>query len=437
MNVILSIIKKYSFLENSIIKASEIIALVWAFIYFFCLLASYYIIRPLRDEMGIAGGTENLPWLFTGTFLVMLLAVPLFGWVTSNYPREKFIPYVYGFFIAVIIGFFTLFSSGLKHANVARAFYIWASVYNLFIVSVFWSFMADIFTNNQAKRLYGFIAAGGTIGALTGPALTVYLVQYTGPTNLLPLSAFFLLGAILCVKQLNRWQMLSNRSGEKIRNNEPESDNPMGGNPLAGIRLVATSPYLLGICMLMLLYTTLSTFMYLEQAEIVKTSFSDSSQRTAVFAGMDLAVNMLTLIIQLFLTGRIVKMIGLGKTLMIIPLVLSLGFLALGFSPILPVLIIVQVLRRAGNYAIMKPAREMLYVLLGKEEKYKAKNFIDTTIYRGGDAVSAWFFGGLRAVGLGLAGIAFIGVPLALIWAWVSFKLGNENEKMEAIVEFS
>ena len=189
--------------------------------------------------------------------------------------------------------------------------------------------------------------------------------------------------------------------------------------------------------MLMLLYTTLSTFMYLEQAEIVKTSFSDSSQRTAVFAGMDLAVNMLTLIIQLFLTGRIVKMIGLGKTLMIIPLVLSLGFLALGFSPILPVLIIVQVLRRAGNYAIMKPAREMLYVSLGKEEKYKAKNFIDTTIYRGGDAVSAWFFGGLRAVGLGLAGIAFIGVPLALIWAWVSFKLGNENEKMEAMVEFS
>ena len=173
MNVILSIIKRYSFLENSIIKASEIIALVWAFIYFFCLLASYYIIRPLRDEMGIAGGTENLPWLFTGTFLVMLLAVPLFGWVTSNYPREKFIPYVYGFFIAVIIGFFTLFSSGLKHANVARSFYIWASVYNLFIVSVFWSFMADIFTNNQAKRLYGFIAAGGTIGALTGPALTV------------------------------------------------------------------------------------------------------------------------------------------------------------------------------------------------------------------------------------------------------------------------
>lgn len=412
------------------IKPSEIKALAWAFSYFFCLLASYYIIRPLRDEMGISGGIENLPWLFTGTFLVMLIAVPFFGWIASNYPRERFIPYVYGFFISIIITFYLLFSSGFNHARIAQAFYIWASVYNLFIISVFWSFMADIFSNSQAKRLYGYIAAGGTIGAIAGPALTLFLVKFTGPINLLILSALLLVGAIICVKKLNQWQLSLNK--DKMTENTESVSIPMGGNPFAGIKLVATSHYLMGICLLMLLYTTLSTFLYLQQAEIIKMNISDPSQRTAIFAGMDFAVNILTVLTQVFVTGKIVNYFGLGKTLMIIPIGLAIGLLILGLSPILSVLIVVQVLRRAGNYAIMKPAREMLYVSLGKEEKYKAKNFIDTTIYRGGDAVSAWFFGGLRAIGVGLAGIAFIGVPLALVWAWVSFRLGNENEKMNA-----
>lgn len=410
------------------IKPSEIKGLVWAFTYFFCLLASYYIIRPLRDEMGISGGVENLPWLFTGTFLVMLIAVPFFGWVASNYPRERFIPYVYGFFISIIITFYLLFSSGFNHTRIAQAFYIWASVYNLFIISVFWSFMADIFSHSQAKRLYGYIAAGGTIGAITGPALTLFLVKFTGPINLLILSALLLVGAIICVKKLNQWQLSLRK--DKMTENTESMSIPMGGNPFAGIKLVATSHYLMGICLLMLLYTTLSTFLYLQQAEIIKMNISDPSQRTAIFAGMDFAVNILTVLTQVFVTGKIVNYFGLGKTLMIIPIGLAIGLFILGLSPILSVLIVVQVLRRAGNYAIMKPAREMLYVSLGKEEKYKAKNFIDTTIYRGGDAVSAWFFGGLRAIGIGLAGIAFIGVPLALVWAWVSFRLGNENEKM-------
>jgi|TARA_B110000263_G_scaffold242541_1_gene248123 AAA family ATP:ADP antiporter len=417
------------------IKPSEIKGLVWAFTYFFCLLTSYYIIRPLRDEMGIAGGVENLPWLFTGTFLVMLIAVPFFGWVASKYSREKFIPYIYGFFIVIIVTFFLLFSSGLEHTHIAKAFYIWASVYNLFIISVFWSFMADIFSNSQAKRLYGYIAAGGTIGAISGPALTLFLVKFTGPINLLILSALLLTGAIISVKKLNQWQLSLNK--DKSPEYTKNMSMPIGGNPFAGIKLVATSPYLMGICLFMLLYTTLSTFLYLQQAEIIKMNISDPSQRTAIFAGMDFAVNILTIVTQVFLTEKIINYFGLGKTLMIIPIGLAIGLFILGLSPILPVLIVVQVLRRAGNYAIMKPAREMLYVSLGREEKYKAKNFIDTTIYRGGDAVSAWFFGGLRAVGLGLAGIAFIGVPIALIWAWVSFRLGNENEKMNAKVKLT
>jgi len=384
--------------------------------------------------MGIAGGIENLPWLFTGTFLVMLIAVPFFGWVASKYSREKFIPYIYGFFILIIVTFFLLFSSGLEHTHIARAFYIWASVYNLFIISVFWSFMADIFSNSQAKRLYGFIAAGGTIGAISGPVITIFMVQFTSPTNLLVLSACLLMGAIICVKKLNHWQLSLKKNKDKPAEHS-KINLPMGGNPFAGIKLVATSPYLMGICLFMLLYTTLSTFLYLQQAEIIKTNISNPAERTAIFAGMDFAVNTLTILIQVFFTGRIINFFGLGKTLIVVPIALAIGLFILGLSPILPVLIVVQVLRRAGNYAIMKPAREILYVSLGKEEKYKAKNFIDTTIYRGGDAVSAWFFGGLRAVGLGLAGIAFIGVPIALIWAWVSFRLGNENEKINSKVK--
>lgn len=412
------------------VEPDELRTLLWSFLYFFSLLCGYYILRPMRDAMGIAAGEDQLQWLFTGTFVVMLAAVPLFGWVASRFPRRRFLPYVYYFFIAHILVFYGMFRVGVEDVYVARAFFIWASVFNLFVVSVFWSFMADIFTHPQAKRLFGFIAAGGTTGALAGPALTAWLAVPVGEVNLLLLSAAFLGLAILCIHRLVAWR--TRRADADPVRDDRQTDRAMGGGIFAGIRLVLRSPYLLGICAFMLLFTTLSTFLYFQQAQIVGDSFASSAERTAVFAMIDLAVNALTILIQIFLTARLVGSLGIGKTLALIPLLLGVGFFVLGFAPVLAVLLVVQVLRRAGDYSITRPAREMLYVVLGREEKYKAKNFIDTMVYRGGDAVSAWAFAGLKAMGLGLGAIAWIAVPIALLWVWLALKLGRQQERLAA-----
>ncbi len=422
------------------VEPVEVRALLWAFSYFFALLCSYYILRPMRDEMGIAGGVEHLQWLFTGTFLAMLAAVPLFGWVTSRYSRRQFLPFVYLFFIANLLLFFALFRSGLTHAWVARAFFIWTSVFNLFIVSVFWSFMADLFSDAQAKRLFGFVAAGGTAGALAGPALTATLAIPLGPTNLLLISAAALGWAMLCIRRLIAWRATlpaapAMAAEGSAPSRPPEREAGLGGGALAGLRLIAGSRYLLGICLLILLFTTLSTFLYFQQAQIIRDSFADPAQRTTVFAAMDFAVNALTLIIQVFLTGRIVQALGMSWTLALIPLLLGGGFLMLGIAPLLGTLVVVQVVRRAGNYAIMKPTREMLFVVLAPEEKYKAKNVIDTVVYRGGDVVSAWAYAGLQALGLGLSAIAFIAVPVAAGWAWISWGLGRMQEARAKALE--
>jgi AAA family ATP:ADP antiporter len=416
------------------IEPEEGWALFWSFSYFFALLCSYYIIRPLRDEMGVAGGVENLQWLFTGTFLIMLAVVPVFGWVTSRYRRSQFLPAIYVFFILNLFGFYFLFQSELAHVYIARTFFIWTSVFNLFVVSVFWSFMTDLYSDAQAKRLFGFIAAGGTAGALTGPALTTMLAIPLGPTNLLLVSAAFLGWTVLSIQGLIRWNATTVQKQKDKQEKEAGNsmNKPLGGGVLAGIRLVLQSPYLLGIAVLMILFTTLSTFLYFQQAQIVRDSFANSAERTTVFAAIDLAVNGLTIVIQVFLTSRLVKILGLAWTLALVPMILCSGFLALSFAPVLVVLIVVQVVRRAGNYAIMRPAREMLYVVLGRESKYKAKNFNDTVVYRGGDAVAGWIYAGLRSLGLSLSHIALIAVPLAVIWAGVAYRLGKQQTRLAA-----
>lgn len=410
------------------VEPGEIRALTWSFLYFFVLLCAYYIVRPMRDEMGILGGVENLQWMFTGTLLAMMAAVPLFGWVSSRFPRRQFLPYVYFFFILTLLTFYSLMGGDVAPHIVARAFFIWASVFNLFVVSVFWSFMNDIYSNAQARRLFGFIAAGGTVGALTGPLVTALLVQPVGARNLLLVSALLLSVAIVCIMQLSSWARQHSGAGEQ--GSAQAADKPMGGGVWHGIQLVAQSPYLIGICFLMLLFTSLATFLYFMQAQIVRDAFSDSAQRTALFASIDLSVNALTLLLQFFVTSRLVKWLGLGKVLAIVPLLLATGFIALGIAPVLAVLVVVQVIRRAGNYAITRPAREMLYVVLGREEKYKAKNFIDTVVYRTGDAISAWLYAGLLSIGFGLSIIAFIAVPLALVWAWLGFGLGKQQTQL-------
>ena len=411
-------------------------ALLWSFSYFFALLCSYYIIRPMRDEMGILGGVENLQWLFTGTLLAMTVAIPLFGWISSSFPRRQFLPYVYSFFIIMLLLFYFLLDGQVAHVNVARAFFIWASVFNLFVVSVFWSFMADLYSNTQARRLFGFIAAGGTVGALTGPALAALLVQPFGAKNLLLVSAGFLLWAIVCIAKLSVWSAANTMTKDEAiarqekSQQQEQQEELLGGGVWSGITMVMRSPYLLGICLLMLLFTTLATFLYFMQAQIIRDTFADSAQRTAVFASIDLAVNALTLITQLFLTSRLIKWFGLAAVLAIVPVLLAIGFILLGTSPVLGVLLVVQVIRRAGNYAVMKPGREMLYVVLSREEKYKAKNFIDTVVYRTGDAISAWVYAGMRSVGMSLSTIAWFAVPLALLWAWLAFGLGRQQAKI-------
>ena len=403
------------------LKPGEGRAVFWSFLYFFSLLSSYYILRPIRDEMGIAAGVERLQWLFTGTFVAMLLVVPLFGWITSRYRRSRFLPIIYGFFIVNIVLFYFLFEADTGRAWVAGLFFIWLSVFNLFVVSVYWSFMADLFRNEQAKRLFGFIATGGTAGAIAGPALTAILVQQLGSSRLLLISALLLGLSVLCIHRLLAWQEAATPAAGAA------AEAPLGGGVLNGLFLVLRSPYLLGICALILLYASLSTFLYMQQAQIVRDAFDDPATRTAVFAGIDFAVNLLTLLIQAFFTGRLVQWIGLAKTLALIPLLLSFGFLVLGLQPLLPVLIVVQVVRRAGNYSIMRPAREMLYVVVSREQKYKAKNFIDTVVYRGGDALSSWVYSGMRGFGLTLSAVAWIAVPLALLWAWIALRLGQQQ----------
>ncbi|UCH52928.1 MAG: MFS transporter [Pseudomonadota bacterium] len=406
-------------------EPQEVKALLWSFGYFFCLLCGYYILRPLREEMGIAGGIKNLPWVFTGTFLAMLAAVPLFGALTALFPRRKFLPTVYLFFIVNILIFYALFQSSLDRAIVARAFFIWVSVFNLFVVSVFWSFMVDLYAEAQARRLFGFIAAGGSAGAITGPTITALLAAPVGPINLLLLSAGFLAGAVICIRALIQWDHSLPERAESARS----AEQPLGGGVFAGVTLLLRSVYLLGIALFIFLLTMLGTFAYFEQAHIVAARYTDPAGRTALFAAIDLGVNALTITIQLLITGRLLTRFGLGVTLTTVPVITAIGFIGLGVAPILPVLVAFQISRRAGEYAITRPAREVLFTVVGREVKYKTKNFIDTVVFRGGDAVSAWIFAGVKGLGLTLAGIAWLAVPVAGIYIATALWLaGRERE---------
>lgn len=431
---------RYGLLERAVrIHPGEARAVAWSFVYFFALLCGYYILRPVRDEMGIAGGTEHLPWLFTGTFIAMLCASPLFAALTVRYPRRVFLPLVYWFFIANILLFYALFQSSVPARYVAWGFFIWISVFNLFVVSVFWSFMVDLFTTEQARRVFGFIAAGGSAGALAGPLVATLLVRVIGPVDLLPVAAVMLAVAVLSIHRLLRWA--ARRKGERADAASAETgragssgreEQPLGGGVFTGMRLVLRSRYLLGICLFMWLFTTLSTFLYFEQAHIIAANFSDPGQRTAVFASIDLGVNAITIFTQLFLTSRIIARLGLPATLGLVPALTVVGFAGLGMIPVLGMLVAFQVLRRAGDYAITRPARETLFTVVNREEKYKSKNFIDTVVYRGGDAVSGWLFAALMALGLGLQAIAFVAVPVAVLWTAVAVYLGRAQQRRSA-----
>jgi ATP:ADP antiporter, AAA family len=410
------------------VKAVEVRALVLSFIYYFFILSSYYIIRPIRDDMGAAGGVENLPWMFTGTLIAMLVANALFAALVAKFSRRRFIPIAYRFFIANLGIFFVLLLLTPKDNQiwVGRVFFIWTSVFNLFVISVFWAFMADVFSTDQGKRLFGFISVGGTLGGIVGAAITATLVQKIGTLNLLLISALLLELSAQCVRFFP-----SAFEGSRASSREKAAaESPIGGSIWSGIAHDLRSPYLLGICAYMLIYAITSTLLYFQQVSIAANAFTDRGARTAFFAQIDLLVNVLTIFVQAFLTGRLLKWLGVGVTLALLPALSVIGFTAMGIMPTLGLLVIFMTLRRAGNFAIARPAREVLFTVVSREDKYKAKSFIDTFIYRAGDQIGAWSSPALGWMGLGMTGISFVAAPLAAIWLFISLWLGRKQVSM-------
>jgi AAA family ATP:ADP antiporter len=411
------------------VRRDETAAMGWSFAYFFCLLAGYYVLRPLRDEMGIAGGVRNLQWMFTATFVVMLAAVPLFGWTVAALPRRRFIPLVYHFFVANIALFWVLMTVGIDPPIVARVFFVWISVFNLFAVSVFWSFMADMFTSEQGKRMFGFIAAGGSAGALLGPIITVLLVTRIGPVNLLIVAAVLLELAVLCARRLETVAPAARPAATtRSVDAKPPDAGGMGGGWLAGLAMVLRSPYLAGIALWVLLLSIVGTFLYFQQANIVAASSDDPAVRTRIFASIDLAVGILTIVVQFVATGRLLQRFGVGRAAAFLPFVFAVGFLVLAWAPTLLVVIAFQALQRTANFAVSNPAREVLFTVLRREEKYKAKNVIDIVVFRGSDAVGGWLFAALRSAGMGLSTIALATVPVAVGWLVLALALGRAQE---------
>ncbi len=437
------------------LREGEGAALAWSFTYYFCLLCAYYILRPIRDEMGVAGGVDNLAWLFTGTLVGMMLIHPLFTSLVKKLPRNRFVPLTYRFFIANLLIFFVVFRLVPQENSVwiGRIFFIWVSVFNLFVISVFWSFMTDIYRSAQSKRLFGMLAVGGTVGAIMGSSITSALVAVLGPVNLLLISALLLEAAARVSNALEKSEEklalaalrdemedterdggrgediaggASSHRGEVVKREVASKQREViGGGVLEGITDVLRSPYLIGIAVLMLLFTVTSTYLYFMQAEIVESSSQDSRVRTQLFANIDLIVNILTLVTQLFLTGRILRWFGIGLSLAFLPLLSLVGFGILGVAPALAVLVVFQILRRAGNYAIQRPAREVLYTVLPRSEKYKAKNFNDTFVYRVGDQLGAWSYTAMGWLGMGVATLSMSMVPVSLVWLLLALWLGR------------
>lgn len=391
----------------------------------FLVLASYYVIRPIRDEAGVAGGVGNLPWMFTATILAMLAANALFSATVARCPRRSFIPLAYRFFAVNLIGFFVLWRvapGSSWHLWVGRVFYVWTSVFNLFVVSVFWALMTDVFSTEQSKRLFGFVSVGGTLGAIVGAAVTATLVGRLGTAGLLVFSAGLLELGAQCVR---RFPAPGTTEGSAVLPTGVE--RPIGGTVWSGIAHDFRSPYLLGISGYMLLYSVTSTVLYFQQADLAARHFHGSAERTAFFAQLDLAVNVLTILMQGLLTSQSLKRLGVGLTLALPPMISVAGFAALGFLPITGVFVAFQTLRRAANFALSRPAREVLFTVLSREDKYKAKSFLDTFIYRAGDQIGAWSYPAVAALGLGFAGTSFVASPLAAVWCVLSLWLGRKH----------
>ncbi|UPL08614.1 Major Facilitator Superfamily protein [Pseudomonas sp. IsoF] len=394
---------------------------------FYLLFTGYFMLRPVRETMGVAGGVDNLQWLFTGTFVATLACLPLFGWLASKVRRRHILPWTYGFFTSNLLLFAGLFARDPDGLWTARAFYIWLSVFNLLTISLAWSVLADLFSTEQGKRLFGLLAAGASLGGLSGPILGTVLVGPLGHAGLLVLAGLFLLGSTGATLYLQHWRARHPLPAHLQRS----SSKPLGGNPFAGATAVLRSSYLLGIALFVILLASVSTFLYFEQARIVSETFTDRTRQTQVFGLIDTVVQALAILTQVFLTGRLARRMGVGVLLVAVPLVMAAGFVWLALAPVFAAFVVVMVVRRAGEYALVRPGREMLFTVLSAEDKYKAKNFIDTVVYRGGDALSGWVKRALDVMAEHPQLAMLMGAAIALGWAATGGWLGRRQARLD------
>ena len=416
------------------IKEREIKAVIFSFLFVVVLMTAYYILRPVRDAMASDWTDAEVSLLWTLNFFISAGIVALYGAAVSKFRFRLLVPTMYGIFALSFVIFYFLGSISEDRILIDKAFYVWVSVFSLFHISIFWSFMSELFTKEQSGRLFGIIAAGASIGGLIGPSLTAFFSVSLGIDSLMLIGSMMLLIPIPIIFYL---QLLKTTDLNNGTSDLPPTNQPIGGNPIAGFKMLFSNPYLISIALFIFLYTGISSFVYFE----LKNLLSDLSrpERTMIWAQMDLAVNVLSISMGLFITGRIVSRFGMPVTIALVPVIVCIGLLVLAISPLLGVVMILQIVRRAGNYGVTRPAREMLFTLVDRETRFKAKPVIDIVAYRGSDMLMAWLFTGLtQGLGLGLAAVAAIGAGIAALWSLVGIYLGRwlerENHDQDSII---
>ena len=413
----------------SMIEASEAKAVASSFLFVVVLMSAYYILRPVRDAMASDWTDAEVSWLWTLNFFISTAVVAVYGIAVSRFRFRILVPAMYAIFALTFVVFFLLASNAQERTLIDKSFYVWVSVFSLFHISVFWSFMSDLFSKEQAGRLFSIIAAGASVGGLIGPSIPSFFSASLGTDNLMLIASLMLLIPIPIIFYLQSLKS-TELGGVKLGDREASDgklkppSGTIGGNPFAGFKMFFSNPYLLAIGLFIFLYTGISSFVYFE----LKNLLSELSrpERTAVWAQMDLAVNILSIATGLFATSRIVSHFGMPTTIALVPVMICVGLLVLAVSPFLGAVVVLQVVRRAGNYAITRPAREMLFTRVDRETRFKAKPVIDIVAYRGGDMLMAWLFTGLtQGLGLGLAAVALVGAGIAALWSLVGIYLGR------------
>jgi AAA family ATP:ADP antiporter len=413
------------FKSVSAVEPYEGKAVVLSMLYFFFLFGSYSVVKPVRDAMGTIYGVEHYQRLFTATLLASLVFAPLYSGLASRFKLSTFLPWVYGFVAVSIIGFYALFV-GVDDQDrwIAAAFFVWVSTFNVLIISVFWTFMADIFSRAQAKRLFGFVAAGGTIGGIVGPAIATLLARRLGNNNLMLISAAGFVLTALLVRMLAHEKQRLLAAGVEVQRTSLE--HRLRGNPFDGFVLLLRSRYLLLLALFLLLMTWISTIVYFQLGDLITRAFSSRDARTQAYGLIDLSVNSFAVVIQLFGSGRIIARFGVKAGLLLNPIIMVIAFLAIAFSPVLLILGGIQIVRRVAEYALAKPAREMLFTVVDQQSRYKAKNVIDTVVYRFGDFSNAWVSSLIQPHGV--TGLAIFGLITSAVWFPIAYLLARQYE---------